>query len=613
MLFKTSLNLYFLLSIIIILSLNSIQAKKPKKAKVNNDRFYMIITKNHSGRNKDKREEKEQFLDALVTELNSLIIGNKDTYDDPSMLKKLEDASAPVTPFTKRSDVKDKKEDEDDEEDDDDEVEAEDHKYAYVISSLEKESIISSYLSEELVPLIKDFPSVKAVIPDFKMEFFSRKKHLEEIKEKIEWKHPCVNGNVYNHLSLISQDKFDDSNNSTSYDENYYYPSSAGEGINIFILDSGFNFAYDEFSNRSIKKNKNERVATCFGSARLNRSFLDLTDTCVDIFDRGHGNVVANIAGGLTNGVASKANIYGFAIMDTIFDPEYPFASSLLQGLEHINSRFLNENNPENVKNFLYKSVINMSCGYYFTEEQKVTIEDKRKFTEYLGQLIKRITNKGTVIVAAAGNDSVNADDLVYPCSFDDVICVGATDNIGINDDYNEKEKLKNNENNTELYPDHDEWKKLYKIASDRYDKNFKEFYDNKYVLSKSYRRAHFSNYGKKVDIYGPGFVKVHYRVEKDLVQQGNWAGTSFSSPIVAGVAATIMSEKPNKNYTTSEMKEELQKIGLKNILQGIEKDHPNIFINNGKHLRYSFDNEEEDEEENNELNCHDYGCCLRD
>ena len=353
MLFKASMKLYFLLSILIISTLNSINAEEPEKVKENNDQFYMIITENNSENGKRKREEIAQFLDALVTEINNLIIGNKDTYDDQSILKILEEAPAPETTYTKRSNGKDEKEDKDDEEDDHDEVEAEDHKFAYVISSLDNESIISSYLSEELVPIVKDMPSVKAVIPDFELGNFSIKKHLEEIKEKIEWTHPCVNGNVYNHLSLISQGKFDDSNNSTSYDENYYYPSSAGESINIFILDSGFNFAYDEFSYRSTNKNKNERIATCIGSARTNRSFLDITDRCPDIFDNGHGNAVANIAGGLTNGVASKANIYGF-ITQSIGNNEKTFAISLLQGLEHINSRFLNETIPENVEKYIH-------------------------------------------------------------------------------------------------------------------------------------------------------------------------------------------------------------------------------------------------------------------
>jgi len=611
MLLNASMKLYFLLSIITILTLNSVHAKKPKKTKANNDKFYMVFAENGSDDGKNKREEKNQFLDALVTEINNLIIGNKDTYDDPSKLKILEEAPAPETPFTKRSNVKDDKEDEDDEEDDDGEVEAEDHKFAYIISSLENESIISSYLSEDLVPIVKDMPSVKAVIPDFKLEISSRSKHLKEIKETNKWEHPCVKGNTYNHLSLISQDKFDESKNNTSYDESFYYPSSAGEGINIFILDSGFNFNYKEYSNRSTKENKNGRITTCIGSARSNNSFLSITEKCTDKYDDGHGNVVANVAAGLENGVASKANIYGFISQGTKFDPEYTFASSILQGLEHINSRYLNENNPENVKNFLYKSVINMSCGYFFSKENS-GYDDKKDFTEYLGQLLKRMSNKGVVIVASAGNHNLNIDDIYYPCNYDDVICVGATDNIGINDDYYTVDKILKLENNTSVYPDHDKWEKIVARAKARYYTNFDKFFDNKFVLSKYYKRAYFSNYGKKVDVYAPGYVKAFYKNGTDHELIKNWYGTSFSSPIVAGVAATIMSENPHKNYTTIEMKKELQEIGLKNIVGDIGKDQPNIFINNGKHLRFNrYGYEEEDDYDDGEVECFNHGCCL--
>jgi len=613
MLFKYSLKICFLVIIISILTLNSVYAKKPKKPKVNNDKFYIVIVENASENSKSKREEKEQFLDALVTEINNLIIGNKDTYDDPSKLKILEELSTPTTPFTKRGVIKYEKEDQDDEEDDDGEEEEPEHKFAYVISSLEEESLISTYLSEELVPLVKDLPNVKTVMPDIKLEFFSsRNKHLKEIKETNKWEHPCVKGSVYNHLSLISQDKFDDTNNSTTYDENYYYPNSAGEDINIFLLDSGFNFNHDEFSNRSSKDEKKERITQCIGMIRYNYFFDEFTDKCTDFYDSGHGSVVANVAGGLTNGVASKANIYGIAIVGTEYDTENAFVSSLVQGLEYINSRYLNETNPENVEKFIHKTVINMSLGYYLTEEKKIFSEDIKNFTEYLSQLIKEMSNKGSVFVAAGGNDSVNSDDLLYPCSFDDVICVGATDNIGINDDYYALQELENNKFNRTLNPDLREWKVRYDKAKDRYDTNYRNFYDNKYILSKSYRRAFFSNYGKKVDIYAPGYVKAIYKDKYEYEQKENWAGTSFSSPIVAGVAATIMSEKPYIKYTTKEMKEELQKIGLKGIIQDVGEDQPNIFINNGKHLIYNYENDEEDDEDLAELECYRHGCCLR-
>jgi len=338
---------------------------------------------------------------------------------------------------------------------------------------------------------------------------------------------------------------------------------------------------------------------------------LNITEKCTDEYDNGHGSVVANIVGGLTNGVASKANIYGFTTQSSSYDSGKSFARSLLQGLEHINSRYLNENNPENVKNFIHKSVINMSCGYYLSEKND-DFYDKEDFTDYFGQLIKKMSNKGTVFVAAAGNNSTIADNDAFPCSFDDVICVGATDNIGINDEYNALNEIYKHENDTSVYPNHDEWNEIYEQAKTNYSTIFDKFFKNKFVLSKSYRRAYFSNYGKKVDIYAPGFVKAFYKNGIDEMWEGNWYGTSFSSPIVAGVAATIMSENPNKNYTTREIKMELQRIGLKNIIEDVGEDLPNIFINNGKHLRYNFDNGDESELDIEDLECFSHGCCLR-
>jgi len=605
MLFKTSIKLYFLLSIITIFALNLVHAKKSKESKVNNDKFYIVITENGSGNGKSKREEKEQFLDALVTEINSLIIGNKDTYDDPSMLKKLEEAPAPETPFTKRSDVKDKKEDKDDNEDDDDddgEVEAEEHKFAYVVSSLEKESLISSYLSEELVPLVKDLPSVKAVLPDFELEFSSNKSNnLKEVKNECGWEHSCVNGNVYNHLSLISQGKYD-SYNTTAYDKNYYYPSSAGEGITIFVLDTGFNFNHDEFSNRSTNNKKNERITTCIASARYEKLYSELRDMCSDVYDEGHGNIVSGIAGGLTNGVASKANIYGIAILATEHDKQKASILSLIDGLEIINKYFLSS------EKFIHKSVINLSCGYYFSEEEKVKNKDKKKATDYLEYLIKEMSNKGSVFVSSAGNEAQNVDNFFYPCTFDDVICVGSTDNIGINDDYYALEEISKYRNNRTAYPDYNKWEELYDEADCRLAVNEIKYFERKYAVPESYRRAYFSNYGKKVDIYAPGFINAIFRDKWEKEQDVRCNGTSFSTPIVSGVAATIMSENPSENYTTSKMRDILYKIGLKDVLKDVKVKSPNVFVNNGKHLIFDY---EKDEGNDDELKCSSHGCCL--
>ena len=142
-----------------------------------------------------KREEKEQFLDALVNEINNLIIGNIDTYEDPSKLEKIKQTTTPFT-LSKKSIDEYKNE----------------KRYAQVISSLEDESLIYTYLSKELIPLVNDLPNVE-IVPDIKMEYYSGSSNdnLKVLKNNTTWENPCVKGNTYNYLSLISQDKYDDS------------------------------------------------------------------------------------------------------------------------------------------------------------------------------------------------------------------------------------------------------------------------------------------------------------------------------------------------------------------------------------------------------------------
>ena len=79
-------------------------------------------------------------------------------------------------------------------------------------------------------------------------------------------------------------------------------------------------------------------------------------------------------------------------------------------------------------------------------------------------------------------------------------------------------------------------------------------------------------------------------------------AGTSYSTPIVSGVVACLMSENPQVKYNTESMRQYLQELGEKNILDDIPEGTPNIFINNGKHIIYPGDNEEDEDDEEYEV-----------
>jgi len=127
----------------------------------------------------------------------------------------------------------------------------------------------------------------------------------------------------------------------------------------------------------------------------LGRFYSDYNDFCSDEYDDGHGNVVANVAAGLSNGVASKANIYGISILGEDIGNGYPYATTLVQGLEYINAKYLNETEPECVDKFIHKSVINMSGGYNLFSDDEKTLNT---YFSYNSVILNKKNSKRNVI-----------------------------------------------------------------------------------------------------------------------------------------------------------------------------------------------------------------------
>ncbi|OUM59239.1 hypothetical protein PIROE2DRAFT_33321, partial [Piromyces sp. E2] len=238
---------------------------------------------------------------------------------------------------------------------------------------------------------------------------------------------------------------------------NYYYPATAGKDVDVYVIDSGFNFDYYEFAN------KEERTAKC----------LVRIDDSEEYF---HGEQVADVVGGLEYGVADKANVYGIALSS------YSYVN-FIKALEYI---------YESANMRPHKTIINMSFGGY------LPINERFPLTKRFKEIVQKLNEAGAVMVASAGNygeSTYNEKTNMYflPCAFDEVICVGGTE--------------------IKTYMD-----------SDKYN------IDNK------------SNFGKGVDIFAPYFTDAIFIGKNNEIEYDRGYGTSGSSPLVAGVAATIMS-----------------------------------------------------------------------
>jgi len=404
------------------------------------------------------------------------------------------------------------------------------------------------------------------------------KKYYNEkkIKSETHWKKVNVRENAPNHLSLISQGKYDDKLIS-EYDKNYFYPASAGEDVDIFVFDGGFEFDNEDFTD------KDKRIAKCeiyVENGNVTKSKND--KICHGHESTFHGKLTSITAAGNVYGVASKANVYGIVIRYNEYDDndDYQyFYHDIIAGLKYVRKHLFRP----------HRAIFNFSFGEYFNITE---YEEKREIFEELQTIITEMSNEGAVFVAASGNESLDTSTLkeegihYIPGGLNDVINVGGV------------------QNNIKI--------DMIVVPNDGYyDDTMKTEW---YVVDKR------SNYGEMVDIYAPFWMhydgdiyfeqKVYEYVSNLLgVDIGLVAevspldkgylvediefmisGTSFASPIVAGVAATVISENPHIKFTTKTMLEYLIKTGEKDIIAGIPEGASNVFVNNGKHTVLSSD-----------------------
>ncbi|HLF45297.1 MAG TPA: S8 family peptidase, partial [Chitinophagaceae bacterium] len=243
------------------------------------------------------------------------------------------------------------------------------------------------------------------------------------------------------------------------------------------------------------KKNKAKEVAPeNFRGNIVNDNYPDFNDrfygnnnVFVDEKSAHHGTHVSGIIGARRN---NKTGVDGIADNVRIMS-----IRAVPDGDEHdkdiaLAIRYAVDNGAQ---------VINMSFGKYFSPEKN-----------WVDEAVQYAQDKGVLIVAAAGNESFNADSLIHfpsrvlnnGITVTNWIAVGASGDLSISQFTREGTKF-------------------------------------------SSLTAGFSNYGKtEVDVFAPG-MRIYSTVPGGNTY-GNADGTSMASPVVAGVAALIRSYYPD-------------------------------------------------------------------
>ncbi|ORZ36409.1 peptidase S8/S53 domain-containing protein, partial [Catenaria anguillulae PL171] len=148
----------------------------------------------------------------------------------------------------------------------------------------------------------------------------------------------------------------------------FTYPASAGQGVAIYIFDTGINIAHKDFNGRS-----EHGTATC-------------TPRCHPTADiDGHGTHVAGTACGTKFGVAKRARCISVKALD---DGGQSRTEELLKGIEWIVNRVQRRPNE--------RAVVNMS----------ITTGDDKALD---GAILTMAYEFGVVVVVAGGNGGMSA------------------------------------------------------------------------------------------------------------------------------------------------------------------------------------------------------------
>jgi lantibiotic leader peptide-processing serine protease len=267
-------------------------------------------------------------------------------------------------------------------------------------------------LSAQVATALQRAPGVHAVIPDFTMRLIHEpvmRRYVGAIKSR-----GTAPGGVGPRGNPRNASFFTQQWNMTQiHADSAWQISSQGAGVKVFILDTGVDTAHVDLAGLI-----DTQQSTSFAYASSDSLMLNPLPFSHDVV--GHGSFVSSIIASNSLGVAAVAPAAKLVMVRVLDDSGSGTAYSVLSGILYAADSGAD--------------IINMSLGGYLPRNSGSYLS----FADYYQRVVDYAAQRGTVLVAAAGNESVNtdsatsptgsyADSLNTPAGFDHVMSVGAT------------------------------------------------------------------------------------------------------------------------------------------------------------------------------------------
>ncbi|GBB84325.1 hypothetical protein RclHR1_10940005 [Rhizophagus clarus] len=166
-------------------------------------------------------------------------------------------------------------------------------------------------------------------------------------------------------------------------DGKYSYPTNAGSGSNVFVVDTGIDISNVEFEGRA-----------SFGGT--------FCGNCSSTDDHGHGTNVAGIIGGKRFGVAKKTKLIAIKVLN---QNGQGTSATLVAGLSYVISKHKNSSNKN--------TIVNLSIS--------------APSSQAINKIVTDAINAGIHVVVSAGDAGQDACNF-SPSSVSGVIAVGSTE-----------------------------------------------------------------------------------------------------------------------------------------------------------------------------------------